>query len=102
MRPERQISCTVSRMTLSTTGLLRKLSCKRLATLYVYSGFDGGLIVANFEHDDDSNDDHSTINDSREYEPPKMIHVSLLSCFPHDEHDSSLFRHGNWSKMNAV
>ncbi len=34
MRPERRISCTVSRMPLSTTRLLRKLSCKRLATLY--------------------------------------------------------------------
>jgi hypothetical protein len=56
--------------------------------------------VANFERDDDSNDDHSTVNDSREYVHPKR--TSLSSCFPHDEHDCSLFRHGNWSKMNAV
>jgi hypothetical protein len=61
---------------------------------------DGGSIVANFERDNDSNDDHSTVNDFREYVTPKMI--SLLSCFPRDEHDSCLFRHGNWSKMNAV
>jgi hypothetical protein len=61
---------------------------------------DGGSIVANFERNDDSNDDHSTVNDSHQYVPPKTI--SLLSYFPHDEHDSSLFRHGNWSKTNAV